>query len=122
MKIARNTRLSLRKLFIAMLAVGPLAVLPSPVWAVLPTQGTYSPSSTPTGGSFTVASGTVVVSNNSGGTISDITFTDKAILNWGTTTGTVAAPAVINGFTLGEGRRRRRAGRADRPGGRGSAG
>ena len=92
MKIARNSRLSLRKLFLAMLAVGPLAVLPSPVWAVLPTAGSYAPGTTPANGSFTVLNGSVVVSNNPGNTISDITFTDRAILSWGTTTGTLAVP------------------------------
>jgi filamentous hemagglutinin family protein len=80
MKIASKTRLSLRKLFTAMLAVGPLAVLPSPVWAVLPTASSY-----------TVTNGTVTLQSSSANTV-NINFTDKAILTWGTTAGTVAAP------------------------------
>ncbi|MBI5689441.1 MAG: hypothetical protein HZC55_05035 [Verrucomicrobia bacterium] len=61
------------------MAVGPLAVLPSPVWAVLPTSS-----------SFTVTNGTATLSP-SGNTV-NINFSDKTILTWGTTTGTVAAP------------------------------
>ncbi len=74
MKIASKSRLSLRKLFTALLAVGPLAVLPSPVWAVIPTSS-----------SFTTTSGTVSLSS-SGSTV-NINFSDKAILTWGTTAG-----------------------------------
>ena len=74
MNIASKTRLSLRKLFTALLAVGPLAVLPSPVWAVIPTSS-----------SFTTTSGTVSLSS-SGSTV-NVNFSDKAILTWGTTAG-----------------------------------
>lgn len=90
MKIAFNTRLSLRKLLTAMLAVGPMAVLPSPVWAVLPTASSYS-----------VTNGTVSLQSSSANTV-NINFTDKAILTWGTTAGTVAAPnrGVTDGTTI----------------------
>ena len=74
MNIVSKTRLSLRKLFTALLAVGPLAVLPSPVWAVIPTSS-----------SFTTTSGTVSLSS-SGSTV-NVNFSDKAILTWGTTAG-----------------------------------
>lgn len=74
MNIASKNRLSLRKLFTALLAVGPLAVLPSPVWAVLPTTS-----------SFTTTSGTVALST-SGQTV-NISFSDRAILTWGNTAG-----------------------------------
>ncbi len=71
MNIASKNRLSLRKLFTALLAVGPLAVLPSPVWAVLPTANL-----------FTVTSGTVALSPS--GQTQNISFSDKTILTWGT--------------------------------------
>ena len=72
MKIASKNRLSLRKLFIAMMAVGPMSVLPSPVWAVLPTAASY-----------TVTNGSATLSP-SGSTV-NINFSDKTILTWGTT-------------------------------------
>ena len=84
-----------------MLAVGPLAVLPGPVWAVLPTAGTYTTAGGPTGASFTVLNGTVTVTNT--GTISDISFSDRSILNWGTTTGTVTVPVTIDSTTIADG-------------------
>jgi len=70
MKNASNVRLSLRKLLIATLAVGPLAVLPAPVWAVLPV-----------GQQFTVTSGTATWST-SGATSATIQASDKSILVW----------------------------------------
>ncbi len=90
MKIASKTRLSFRKLFIAMLAVGPMAVLPSPLWAVLPTASSY-----------TVTNGTVSLQSSSATTV-NINFTDKSILTWGTTAGTAAAPnrLVVDGTTI----------------------
>ena len=87
MNIASKTRLSLRKLFTALLAVGPLAVLPSPVWAVIPTSS-----------SFTTTSGTVSLSSS--GTTVNINFSDKAILTWGVgTAATQAAGGIANGAT-----------------------
>ncbi|MBM3852641.1 MAG: hypothetical protein FJ399_05755, partial [Verrucomicrobia bacterium] len=72
-----------------MLAVGPLAVLPSPVWAVLPTASSY-----------TVTSGSATLST-SGSTV-NINFSDKTILTWGTTAGTALAPnrTAVDGTTI----------------------
>src|SRR5688500_18320937 len=80
MKKAHKVGLSLRKLFIAMLAVGPVAILPSPVWAVIPTQGTYSVGVTPAGGSFTMNSGTVTVT--AAGSVANLNASDRAVLQW----------------------------------------
>ena len=87
MNIASKNRLSLRKLFTALLAVGPIAVLPSPVWAVLPTSS-----------SFTTTSGTTSLSSS--GTTVNINFSDKAILTWGVgTAATELAGGIANGAT-----------------------
>lgn len=78
MKQAPNVKLSLRKLLTAMMAVGPLAILPSPVWAVLPTQASLSALN----GSFTVT--------QTGATIATISSSDRAVIQWlGTNVGTV---------------------------------
>jgi hypothetical protein len=95
MKKPFDAKLSLRKLMLAMLAAGPVAILPSPVWAVLPTAGTYSVGSKPTNASFDVTNGTVTVANAS--TVSNLSASDRAVLVWGAnTTGStlsVAGPA-----------------------------
>jgi hypothetical protein len=87
MKKAPPVRLSLRKLFIAMLAVGPVAILPSPVLAALPTytQGTNS-------GSFTVTNGSV--SSTSGTGI--IQAADRSVLVWGTGNFNIASGETFN--------------------------
>jgi Repeats of unknown function (DUF5649) len=72
MKKAPNVKLSLRKLFIAMLAVGPVAILPGPLWATMPTQA-----------SITNTAGTATISSS--GTQATITASDRAILTWGIT-------------------------------------
>jgi len=91
MKIESKTRLSLRKLIITMLAVGPLAVLPSPVWAVLPSASSY-----------TVTNGTATLATS--GTTVSISFTDKTILTWGVTTNATGRAAgganIADGTTL----------------------
>jgi len=97
MKNASKVRLSLRKLFIAMLAVGPLAILPAPIWAVIPTQGTYSVGVTPAGGSFTMNAGTVTVSAS--GNVANINTSDRAVLQWNAgqfTIGEVGVPQTWN--------------------------
>jgi hypothetical protein len=97
MNNASKLRLSLRKLLIATMAVGPLAVLPSPVWAVLPTTS-----------SFTVSNGSATVTSSSGGTIATISTTDRAVLVWGNNTlqsvvdGTSTVPtATVTNFYIG---------------------
>jgi hypothetical protein len=74
MKKAPNVKLSLRKLLVAMLAVGPVAILPSPVWAVLPTSSSYTVSN--------AAAGSVSLSQSGPNAVS-ITVPDRAILTWG---------------------------------------
>jgi len=74
MKNASKLRLSLRKLLIATLAVGPLAVLPAPVWATVPASAT---------GTYTVTSGTVSYSSVNGGAVANIVASDRAVLVWG---------------------------------------
>ncbi|MFM8334354.1 MAG: beta strand repeat-containing protein [Opitutaceae bacterium] len=73
MKNASKLRLSLRKLLIATLAVGPLAVLPAPVWATVPTSAS---------GNFTVTSGTASVTAVNGGLVANIVASDRAVLVW----------------------------------------
>src|SRR5438477_11746552 len=70
MKKAPPVRLSLRKLFIAMLAVGPISILPSPLLAAVPTT-------TP----FTVVNGTVTWTG-SGNLGAVNAATDRAIVSW----------------------------------------
>src|SRR5689334_15801153 len=81
MKKASSVRLSLRKLFIAMLAVGPLAILPAPVWATLPTVLT-SNTSTPLTNLNTIiqtsGSGTLTTS----GSTATISVSDRSVLVW----------------------------------------
>ncbi len=80
-----------------MLAVGPLAILPAPVWAVIPTQGTYSVGVTPAGGSFTMNAGTVTVSAS--GNVANLNTSDRAVLQWNTgqfTIGEVGTPQTWN--------------------------
>jgi len=79
MKKAPPVRLSLRKLLIAMLAVGPLAILPSPVLAALPTTLTTDRSVT--------ALGNIIQTNGSGtltssGSTANISVSDRSILVW----------------------------------------
>ena len=74
MKKAPNVKLSLRKLFTAMLAVGPVAILPGPLWATMPAQA-----------SITNTAGTATISSS--GTQATITASDRAILTWGITEG-----------------------------------
>lgn len=86
MKKASNIRLSLRKLLIATLAVGPLAVLPAPVWAAVPAAAPY-----------TVTSGTATWSTS--GTAGTVQASDKAVLVWGAGTFNIAVGETFN-FTL----------------------
>ncbi len=71
MKKVVSVRFSLRKLFIAMLAIGPLAVVPSPLWAVVPTSAAY-----------TVTNGSVTLSG-AGTTSGTFNASDRSILVWG---------------------------------------
>jgi filamentous hemagglutinin family protein len=71
MNKAPTAKLSLRKLLIAMLAIGPVGILPSPVWATLPTSASY----TVTNGSATLSSGLNSVT---------ISIPDRTVLQWGT--------------------------------------
>lgn len=91
MKKAPNLRLSLRKLLVATMAVGPLAVLPSPLWAVVPTYVVGGSSN-----SFTVANGTVSVASSSN--VANISASDRSVLVWGTdgTTGLTGAASNFN--------------------------
>src|SRR4051812_23472277 len=70
MKKAPPVRLSLRKLFIAMLAVGPISILPSPLLATVPSVAPFSVSA---GAAGWTASGTQA-------TISGIS--DRSVLIW----------------------------------------
>lgn len=70
MKNIPPVRLSLRKLIIAMLAVGPIAILPSPLLAAVPTV-------TP----FTVSSGSATW--NGSGNIGTVSAADRSVLTWG---------------------------------------
>ena len=79
MKKAPPVRLSLRKLFIAMLAVGPIAILPSPLLAVVP-AGTTAP--------FNVLNGTATW--NGSGTLGTINASDRAIVTWNAGAFTIA--------------------------------
>jgi hypothetical protein len=88
MKKAPPVRLSLRKLLLATLAVGPLAILPSPVWATLPTFVNGAAS----GNSFTVSNGSV---GNTTGT-GVITAADRSILVWGLGNFNIAAGETYN--------------------------
>src|SRR5687768_13809084 len=89
MKKAPNLKLSLRKVILATMAVGPLAVLPSPLWAVIPTYVVGG-----TTNSFTVANGTVAVA--SGPNIASINVSDKSVLVWGTDNTTALTGAASN--------------------------
>ena len=88
MKKAAQISFSLRKFFIAMLAIGPVAILPSSLWATLP-------SST----SFTVTNGSATVSSSSG--VATINASDRSVLVWGFQIST--ATQVMNSFTIGAG-------------------
>ena len=76
MNKAASVKLSLRKLFIATLAIGPLAILPSPLWAALP--------STTPGTSFTVTNGSapVVTTGANGAGTATFTVSDRSVLVW----------------------------------------
>ncbi|PAW65908.1 MAG: hypothetical protein B9S34_09505, partial [Opitutia bacterium Tous-C1TDCM] len=87
MKNASNVRLSLRKLLIATMAVGPLAVLPAPVWAAVPAAQEFS-----------ATSGTASYTR-SGTNVGTITASDKSVLVWNGTNFNIAAGDTIN-FTL----------------------
>jgi hypothetical protein len=95
MKKAPNLRLSLRKLLVATMAVGPLAVLPSPLWAVVPTYVVGGSSN-----SFTVANGTVSVASSSN--VANISASDRAVLVWGTD-GTTALTGAASNFNIAVG-------------------
>ena len=77
MKKAPIVKLSLRKLLVAMLAVGPVAFLPAPLLATLPSAG-----------SITVSSGSASLSV--AGPQATITSTDRAVINWGAAGGVTA--------------------------------
>lgn len=83
MKNRPNVSLSLRKLFTAMLAVGPVAILPSPVWAALPTSA-----------SFAVQNGSASVSTL--GSVATIATSDRAVLQWGAGNFTIANGEAYN--------------------------
>lgn len=83
MKKASNIRLSLRKLLIATLAVGPLAVLPAPLWAAVPGSAPY-----------TVTSGSATWS--AVGSTATVNSTDKTILVWNPTAFTIAVGETFN--------------------------
>src|SRR5882724_5470400 len=89
MNKAQSVRLSLRKLFIATLALGPLAILPSPVWATLPSAS-----------SFTVTNGSATVGVSS--SVASITASDKAVLVWGSGNFLIGAGETYN-FSLPSG-------------------
>ncbi len=84
MKKASNVKLSLRKLFIAMLAAAPVAILPSPVLAVIPTNLTTNTSTN----AETVGVGTIIQVAGSGslsgstGVFANISVSDKSVLVW----------------------------------------
>ena len=74
MNKARTAKLSLRKLFVAMLAVGPMAILPSQLLAVVP-AGSTAP--------FTQTNGTGASwFGDTGSATGTITAPDRAILVW----------------------------------------
>ena len=83
MKNRPNVSLSLRKLFTAMLAVGPVAILPSPVWAALPSSA-----------SFAIQNGSASVSTL--GSVATISTSDRAVLQWGAGNFTIAAGEAYN--------------------------
>ena len=83
MKNRPNVSLSLRKLFTAMLAVGPVAILPSPVWAALPTSA-----------SFAIQNGSASVSTL--GSVATISTSDRAVLQWGAGNFVIAAGEAYN--------------------------
>lgn len=83
MKNRPNVSLSLRKLFTAMLAVGPVAILPSPVWAALPTSA-----------SFAIQNGSASVSTI--GSVATISTSDRAVLQWGAGNFVIAAGEAYN--------------------------
>jgi len=76
MKNASKLRLSLRKLLVATLAVGPLAVLPAPVWAAVPANNTNN-------ATYTVTSGTASYTAVNAGAVANIVASDRAVLVWG---------------------------------------
>lgn len=84
MKKASNVKLSLRKLFIAMLAAAPVAILPSPVLAVIPTNLTTNTATN----AETVGVGTIIQVAGSGslsgstGVFANISVSDKSVLVW----------------------------------------
>src|SRR5215212_1860588 len=88
MKKAPPVRLSLRKLFIAMLAVGPISILPSPLLAVVP-QGTTAP--------FTVLNGTATW--NGSGTLATINASDRSIVSWNNGAFTIASGETFSFLT-----------------------
>ena len=79
MKNVSKVRLSLRKLVVAAMAIGPIAVLPAPVWAALPTNS-----------SFTVTNGTATVVEITG-VVANINATDRAVLVWNDNAFNIAA-------------------------------
>jgi hypothetical protein len=95
MKKAPNLRLSLRKLIIATMAVGPLAVLPSSLWAVVPTYVAGGLTN-----SFTVPNGTASVATSAN--VANISTTDRAVLVWGTD-GTPALTGAASNFNIAVG-------------------
>jgi len=95
MKKAPNLRLSLRKLLIATMAVGPLAVLPSPLWAVIPTYTVGGLTN-----SFAVANGTATLATSAN--VANISTTDRAVLVWGTD-GTPALTGAATNFNIAVG-------------------
>jgi filamentous hemagglutinin family protein len=89
MKKAPPVRLSLRKLFIAMLAVGPISILPSPLLAAVPT-----------GTPFTVLNGGTAVTWSGSGNLGTLSSTvDRAVVSWNPTSFTIQAGDTFN-FSL----------------------
>jgi len=89
MKKASNVRLSLRKLCIAMMAVGPIAVLPAPLMAAPSPTAPYS-----------VTNGTSVWAVS--GASATLQLSDKAVLVWNAGAFNIAAGDTYN-FTLPSG-------------------
>lgn len=89
MKKASNVRLSLRKLCIAMVAVGPIAVLPSPLLAAIPVSAPY-----------TVTNGSAIWAPS--GASTTIQSSDKAVLVWNAGAFNIASGETFN-FTLPSG-------------------
>src|SRR4051812_6537772 len=91
MKKAPPVRLSLRKLFVAMLAVGPLAILPSPVLASLPTTLTSNTQAPFNSSTIIQVSGTGNLTTTTD--TATINVSDRSVLVWGPGAFNIAGPS-----------------------------